>query len=78
MKHFAFVLPLIWLIGCLQSLHPLYRDGDITFDPAVAGTWTDENAKCRAVARRGPVRHRAKGSPYWQARRVSRQPARGG
>ena len=47
MKHFAFLLPLIWLIGCVQSLHPLYRDGDITFDPAVAGTWTDENAKCR-------------------------------
>lgn len=31
--------------GCIPSLHPLYTDKDLVFDPALLGEWADENSK---------------------------------
>ncbi len=32
------------LTGCIPSLHPLYTDADLTFDPALTGTWTRQDS----------------------------------
>lgn len=33
------------LAGCIPSLHPLYTDKDLVFDPALIGQWSEENSK---------------------------------
>jgi hypothetical protein len=33
------------LTGCVPSLHPLYTDEDLIFDPALVGTWGDEDSQ---------------------------------
>ena len=35
----------IYLTGCVPSLHPLFTDKDLVFDPALVGTWVDEDGK---------------------------------
>jgi len=30
-------------MGCVPSLHPLYTSEDVVFDPALVGTWIDED-----------------------------------
>ncbi len=32
---------IILFAGCVPSLHPLYTDKDLIFEPALLGTWTD-------------------------------------
>ena len=36
---------MLTLSGCIPTLHPLYTDKDIIFDPALVGSWTEEDAK---------------------------------
>ena len=31
--------------GCVPSLHPLYTDEDLVYDPALVGTWTEEESE---------------------------------
>lgn len=31
--------------GCIPSLHPLYTDKDLVFDPALLGEWADQKSK---------------------------------
>ena len=31
------------LAGCVQSLHPLFNDQDLFFEPAIVGTWVGES-----------------------------------
>src|SRR6187401_3334085 len=33
------------LAGCIPTLHPLYTDDDVIFDPALVGLWAEENSK---------------------------------
>src|SRR3989442_62545 len=33
------------LLGCVPSLNPLYTDKDLTFDPALVGSWSEDNGK---------------------------------
>jgi hypothetical protein len=35
----------IFLTGCVPSLHPLFTDKDLIFDPALLGSWVDEDGK---------------------------------
>ncbi len=35
----------IFLTGCVPSLHPLFTDKDLVFDQALVGTWVDEDGK---------------------------------
>lgn len=35
----------ILFTGCVPSLHPLFTDKDLVFDPALVGTWVDEDGK---------------------------------
>lgn len=34
----------IILAGCVQSLHPLYTDKDIVFEPGLVGTWSENDS----------------------------------
>lgn len=36
---------LLLLGGCVPSLHPLYTEKDLTFDPALLGQWTEDDGK---------------------------------
>ena len=38
---FLFYALVILFAGCVPSLHPLYTDKDLIFEPALLGTWTD-------------------------------------
>ena len=33
------------LAGCIQTLHPLYTENDLTFDAALIGVWGEDNSK---------------------------------
>src|SRR3990170_1492928 len=35
----------IFLTGCVPSLHPLFTDKDLVFDQVLVGTWVDEDGK---------------------------------
>lgn len=35
----------IFLTGCVPSLHPLFTEKDLVFEPALVGTWVDEDGK---------------------------------
>lgn len=45
--------------GCIRTLHPLYTRDDVTFDPAIVGTWKppEEEGKERWVFRKGGPKH---------------------
>lgn len=47
----AFALLLIFLSSCLTTLHPIFTEKDLVYDPKLIGTWkTDSNGnKSRAV-----------------------------
>lgn len=34
-----FLLSSLLLVGCVRSVHPFYTDAQLTFDPALIGTW---------------------------------------
>lgn len=42
---FVGVAVLVVLAGCVPSLHPLYTDGDLVFDPALVGEWSEKHSK---------------------------------
>lgn len=33
------------LLGCIPSLHPLYTEEDLIFDPALVGSWINEDTR---------------------------------
>ena len=35
----------LFLTGCVPALHPLYTEKDTVFDPALLGTWIEEDGK---------------------------------
>jgi len=39
----AFALLLIFLSGCLTTLHPIFTEKDLAYDPKLTGTWNTEN-----------------------------------
>jgi hypothetical protein len=39
----AFALLLIFLSGCLTTLHPIFTEKDLAYDPKLIGTWNTEN-----------------------------------
>src|SRR4030095_1035863 len=47
----AFALLLIFLSGCLHTLHPIFTEKDLAYNPKLIGTWKTENQgnKGRAV-----------------------------
>src|SRR4051812_6685099 len=36
---------LLLLPGCVRSLHPIYTEQTLTYDPALLGTWVDEKGE---------------------------------
>jgi hypothetical protein len=42
-KRFLLFLIPIALAGCIPSLHPLYTDKDVVYDPRLIGVWSDPN-----------------------------------
>jgi hypothetical protein len=34
-------------VGCVRSLHPIYTDDTLTYDPAFLGTWVDQKDETR-------------------------------
>jgi hypothetical protein len=43
------------LCGCVPSIHPLYTEADLIFDPAIVGDWADKEAKQNwTFAKAGP------------------------
>ncbi len=45
MRHLVLILPLLLIVGCVQSLQPFYANEQLTFDPAIAGQWVDVDGK---------------------------------
>jgi hypothetical protein len=45
MKTWASVVILAIITGCVPSLNPLYTAKDITFDPALVGTWGSDDPR---------------------------------
>ena len=41
----AACLALALLAGCVPSLHPLYTEKDLVFDPTLVGTWVQKDGK---------------------------------
>jgi len=39
----AFALLLIFLSSCLTTLHPIFTEKDLVYDPRLIGTWNTEN-----------------------------------
>jgi len=33
------------MLSCVQSLHPLYTEEDVIFDPELLGTWSEDNSQ---------------------------------
>lgn len=42
MRIFTHLAIALLLAGCVQSLHPLFSDKDLLFEPALIGTWAGE------------------------------------
>jgi hypothetical protein len=45
MKQFTLLLPFLFLVGCVQSLHPYYTDDQLTWDKNLCGHWSDADGK---------------------------------
>jgi hypothetical protein len=43
------VLIVIWIVGCVPSLNPIWTEKDLIFDPALLGTWRDKDSKATFV-----------------------------
>ena len=41
MRNLVFLLTCSALWGCVASVHPLYTERDVVFDPDLCGTWFD-------------------------------------
>ena len=41
----AFALLLIFLSSCLTTLHPIFTEKDLAYDPKLIGTWKTENSR---------------------------------
>ena len=39
----AFALLLVFLTGCLTTLHPIFTERDLVYDPKLIGTWKTES-----------------------------------
>jgi hypothetical protein len=37
------------MVACIPSLHPIYTEKDLVFDPGLLGTWADKEGKDRLV-----------------------------
>lgn len=46
----AFALLLVFLTGCLTTLHPIFTEKDIAYDPKLIGTWKTENQGNKGIA----------------------------
>lgn len=46
---FLCVSILIWIVGCVASLNPIWTEKDLIFDPALLGTWRDKDSKATFV-----------------------------
>lgn len=46
----AIALLLVFLTGCLTTLHPIYTEKDIAYDPKLVGTWKTENQGNKGIA----------------------------
>lgn len=40
---------LIWIVGCVPSLNPIWTEKDLIFDAALLGTWRDKDSKATFV-----------------------------
>jgi hypothetical protein len=50
---------LLMLAGCVPSLHPLYTDADVIFDPALVGVWAEKDSReSWAFTREGEKQYR--------------------
>ena len=46
MKRLLALVPLLFsLLGCVQSLHPFYKNDQLFYDSNLTGTWTDSDQK---------------------------------
>ena len=45
---FALALAVALTTGCVGSLQPIYTPADVTFDPALLGSWADSSSEDRA------------------------------
>jgi hypothetical protein len=43
----SLLLSLLLLPGCVRSLHPIYTQETLIYDPALLGTWVDEEGETR-------------------------------
>jgi hypothetical protein len=41
--NFGFAFLLIFLSGCLSTLHPIFTEKDLAYDPKLIGTWKTDN-----------------------------------
>ena len=37
------------LVGCIPTLHPLYTEQDLAFDPGLVGRWAEPNSKVKSL-----------------------------
>lgn len=44
-KMLVFVGISVIIVGCVRSLHPLFTENDLVFDPMLVGTWAEEDEK---------------------------------
>jgi hypothetical protein len=44
---FAFLL--IFLSGCLNTLHPIFTEKDLTYDPKLIGKWKTDNREAIVI-----------------------------
>ena len=52
MRHIAALLTLGWLLvtsGCVPSLHPLYSEKDVVFEPALLGEWVESKPDSKST-----------------------------
>jgi len=41
----VFALVSLFLVGCIPSLHPLYTENELVFEPSLLGIWTEEDGR---------------------------------
>ena len=46
----AIALLLVFLTGCLTTLHPIFTEKDVAYDPKLIGTWKTENQGNKGIA----------------------------
>jgi hypothetical protein len=56
----AVLVVLAGLTGCVRSVHPIYTEQDIVFEPALVGRWGPDGSKEERLST--PIRMETKGS----------------